>query len=206
MNTIDMTALFLIMIALAAIPSSSVALVIVRSATLDVRNGIATALGIVAGDLVFATMALMGLTALSQAMGALFAAIRYIAAGYLIWFGVGLIRSSTRYRPQGMAGSRGGIAASFLSGLTLTLGDIKAVLFYASLFPAFVDIPALSAADMGMILGVTILAVGGVKIIYAFAAKSIFARASKKFACERQIKIAAGGTMVGAGGYLILKP
>lgn len=206
MNAVDMATLFLIMIALAAIPSSSVALVVIRSATLDVRNGIATAFGIVAGDLVFIGMALMGLTALSEVMGAFFAFIRYIAAGYLIWFGIGLIRSTTRFRPREMAVSRGGMVASFLSGLTLTLGDIKAILFYASLFPAFVDIPALGPADIAVILGITFLAVGGVKTLYAVAAKSITASASKEFDYEGQIKTITGGLMMGTGGYLIFKP
>lgn len=205
MSTADLTPLFLIMVALAAIPSSSVALVVVRSATLDVRNGIATAFGIVAGDLVFVVMAIMGLTALSEIMGAFFTLIRYSAAGYLIWFGIGLVRSTTRHQPREMIVSSGGLVTSFVSGLTLTLGDVKAILFYASLFPAFVDLPALSAADIAVILGITLLAVGGVKTLYAFAAKSI-ARASKGFAYERHIKTATGGLMMGTGGYLILKP
>ncbi|WP_369334585.1 LysE family transporter, partial [Pectobacterium brasiliense] len=55
--------LFLAMIALAAMPSSSVALVVIRSATLGVRHGVATALGIVVGDLLFVVLAIAGLVA-----------------------------------------------------------------------------------------------------------------------------------------------
>jgi len=73
MTAYDLLGLFLVMSALAAIPSASVALVVVRSATVNVRNGIATAVGVVAGDLIFIAMAMMGLVALSEIMGAFFA-------------------------------------------------------------------------------------------------------------------------------------
>lgn len=49
MTAYDLLGFFLVMSALAAIPSASVALVVVRSATVNVRNGIATAVGVVVG-------------------------------------------------------------------------------------------------------------------------------------------------------------
>jgi hypothetical protein len=48
------------MVVLAAIPSSSVALVVLRSASLGVRSGVATAFGIAAGDLIFVALAISG--------------------------------------------------------------------------------------------------------------------------------------------------
>jgi len=204
MTPYEAMTLLLIMIALAAIPSSSVALVVIRSATLDVRNGIAAAFGIVAGDLVFVVMAILGLTALSEVMGAFFAIIRYIAAGYLLWFGFGLIRGATKPKALEATIPKGGMSASFVSGLALTLGDVKAILFYASLFPTFVDVSALGTPDIVLILVVTTLAVGSVKIVYALAAKTIVT-ASRGFAYERQVRMTAGGLMMGAGGYLIVK-
>jgi len=48
---------------LAALPSASVALVITRSATLGVANGIAVSAGIVLGDLIFILLAIFGLSA-----------------------------------------------------------------------------------------------------------------------------------------------
>jgi len=46
---------------LAAMPSTSVALVVTRSATLGVGNGFSVAAGIVLGDLVFVMLAILGL-------------------------------------------------------------------------------------------------------------------------------------------------
>lgn len=50
MSIVESITLFGIMMALAAVPSTSVALVITRSATLGIRNGLAVAMGIVLGD------------------------------------------------------------------------------------------------------------------------------------------------------------
>ncbi|TQV70605.1 LysE family translocator [Exilibacterium tricleocarpae] len=192
------------MIGLAAIPSSSVALVVVRSATRNVPNGIAAALGIVTGDLIFVLMAILGLSALSEATGAFFAIIRYIAAGYLIWFGIGLVRSLSLPGPRKTETAKGGLVASFVSGLALTLGDIKAILFYASLFPTFVDMALLETSDIVTITAITLFAVGGIKIAYAFAAKAVVS-SSRGFVYGRFVRAGTGGLMIGAGTYFVVK-
>lgn len=204
MTSYDVLALFLIMVGLAAIPSSSVALVVIRSATRGTSNGIAAACGIVIGDLVFVLMAVLGLSTLAETLGSLFAIIRYMAACYLIWFGINLIQKPKTLGREEIDARKGGIIASFTSGMALTLGDIKAILFYASLFPAFVDIPTLDRFDIAMIMGITIVAVGSVKIAYAVAA-NVLVSVSNGFTYERPIKITTGGLMIGAGGYLITK-
>ncbi len=204
MSSYDAIALFAIMMALAAMPSSSVALVIARTTMLNVKNGFAASIGIVAGDLIFVFIAILGLTALSEQLGAFFVIVRYIAATYLIWFGVTIIRSRCTKRSTDKIITNGGLVTSFLSGLFLTLGDIKAILFYASLFPAFTDISALGQADITLITAITVIAVGGVKMGYAVTAHKIIA-ASKEFAFDKEAKITAGSLMIGVGGYMIIK-
>ena len=209
MTLLGSITLFLLMAAMAALPSSSVALTVARSAMFGVPHGIAVALGIVVGDLIFIAMAILGMTALAETMGALFVVIKYAAAAYLIWFGLTLVQSQFgRNSPQTTLESgeqpKGNILASFGSGLLLTLGDVKAILFYASLLPTFVDLAALSASQIFTIALITIVSVGGVKIVYAIIANTIADRTSG-FIYERQAKIVAGGLLMTAGGYLALK-
>jgi len=202
--------LFLVLAAMAALPSSSVALVVARSAMAGVRHGLAAAAGIVAGDLVFIALAVLGMAALAAELGALFALIRYAAAAYLVWFGVSLIRS--QLQPAAGDGdaapkpetARGGLFGSFIAGLLLTMGDVKAILFYASLLPTFLDLAALSGADIALLSAIAVVAVGGVKLVYAFAAGKLAARAGG-FAYLRQAKMLAGGLFVALGGVLALK-
>lgn len=204
MTAIAALSLFLAMIALAAMPSSSVALVVVRSATLGVRHGVATALGIVVGDLLFVVLAIAGLVAAVEVMGGVFAVLRYVAAASLIWIGVGLIRH--RDQPPKPRGNHetGGIWASFAAGMILTLGDVKAVFFYAALFPVFVDVSALTAFDASLIAAITVVAVGGVKVAYAVAARAVVS-ASKDLPFKRPVRVTTGALMIGAGGYLLAK-
>lgn len=51
MSIIEIITLFGMMIALAALPSASVALVVTRSATFGVASGVAVTAGIILGDL-----------------------------------------------------------------------------------------------------------------------------------------------------------
>lgn len=204
MTAIAALSLFLAMIALAAMPSSSVALVVVRSATLGVHHGVATALGIVMGDLLFVVLAIAGLVAAVEVMGSVFTVLRYVAAAYLIWVGVGLIRHRDQpHKPRGAHEARG-IWASFAAGMILTLGDVKAVFFYAALFPVFVDVPALTAFDASLIAAITVVAVGGVKVTYAVAARAVVS-ASKDLPFKQPVRVTTGSLMIGAGGYLLAK-
>lgn len=204
MSLVEIIALFVVMTVLALIPSTSVALVVARSSTAGLLNGSAVAAGIVAGDLIFVGLAVLGMAALADVLGGVFLILKYVAGAYLIWFGLRLLRSNPSL-PQPTAGvSASTLSASFLSGLFLTLGDVKAILFYASLFPVFVDLATIRSSDIAIIVVLTVVTVGGVKLGYAyFATKvAVFARA---FKAERAINTTAGGLMVGAGAYLMVK-
>jgi len=193
---------FLVMLALAAMPSASVALVVTRSATHGFRNGAGVALGIVLADLLLAGLAVLGMSLLAETMGGFFAVFKYIGGAYLIWVGVGLLRA----KPKLMLGKPGPASywVSLASGFLLTLGDLKAILFYASLFPLFVDLQAVTIVDLLAIAAVTVVTVGGVKVAYAGLAERIMARL-KSVRVQRRSRQATGGVLVGAGIYFLAK-
>lgn len=196
--------LFMAMVALALLPSASVALVITRSTTAGLHNGIAVGMGIVLGDLLFVCLAVLGMAALAEALGGLFVYVRFVAATYLIWFGIALIKRAPMLPSNAKDKVSGNLLVSFLSGLLLTLGDIKAVIFYASFLPAFVDLTSLDASDIAVIAGITVVAVGGVKLGYAIAASRL-ARVLISHESQRRTEVAAGSLMIGTGAYLLVK-
>lgn len=205
MGIFEAASLCFVMLTLALIPSSSVALVVTRSVTHGIPNGIAVSLGIVLGDLIFILLAILGLSMIAETMGWLFLAIKYIGATYLIWLGYTLLTSKSKIAITVKNSSqKGSLVFSFLAGLLFTLGDIKAIFFYVSLFPAFVNLEALLLTDVLMIVFVTIVTVGGAKIFYAISANKV-ASMLKGYNLESKAKKMAGGFMVGAGGYLIVK-
>jgi len=205
MSIIETITLFGIMVVLAAIPSASVALVVTRSATLGVGNGIAVAAGIVLGDLVFIILAILGLSVVAETMGSLFMIIKYLGGVYLLWLGFTLITAKSKTTiTVGKNRQKSNLVASFLAGFFLTLGDIKAIVFYVSLFPMFIDLSALHVVDILVITFVTVVGVGGVKILYAISATKIVSLA-RDLKFENVARKTAGGFMVGAGSYIIVK-
>lgn len=196
-------ALFSAMVVLASIPSVSVLAVSTRAATSGFIHGVFTTIGIVLGDLIFIVIAIWGLSFLADAMGSLFVLVKYLGAAYLILLGVMLIRSKSNNveTPEVVNSS---LMSSFLTGLLITLGDQKATLFYLGFFPAFLDISQISYFDTIIIMAITIVAVGGVKLGYAFMADKARLLISSKI--RKGMNIAAGCVMIAVGVFLVTKP
>jgi len=205
MSIIEILTLFGIMVALAALPSASVALVITRSATLGVANGVAATAGIILGDLIFILLAVFGLSIVAETMGSLFMVIKYLGATYLLWLGYTLITSkSTTAITIDKTVKNQNLITSFIAGFILTLGDVKAIVFYASLLPLFINLSTLQTSDVLILISVMVVSLGSVKILYAFSAVKVVAFAKdKKFG--NAAKKTVGGFLLGAGGYLIVK-
>lgn len=204
MSMHEAATLFMMMAILAVVPSTSVALVVTRSSTAGLAHGAAVAAGIVLGDLIFVLLAVLGMTALAELLGSLFLALRYLAGAYLIWFGITLLRSGAALKSAPSQSPATSLSTSLLSGLLITLGDVKAIFFYASLLPVFVDLSSIQAADIAMIATLTLVAVGGVKLGYALAARKVVILI-KSPRLKRSTRLAAGGLMTGAGSYLLIK-
>jgi len=204
MSLVEILGLFAAMTALAIVPSTSVALIIARSSSCGFWNGSAVAAGIVCGDLVFVFLAVLGMAALSEIVGGFFLILRYLAGAYLIWFGINFIRSRDSLQLEKSGRSVASLSSSFFSGLLLTLGDVKAIFFYASLFPVFIDPATIGSLDIAIIAVITIIAVGGVKLGYAYFARVVVLFIINGQA-ERAAKVTVGGFMVAAGSYLLVK-
>ncbi len=204
MNFLDSISLFVILAALASLPSASVALVVSRSALLGFQNGIAVSVGIVLGDLVLMTLAMVGLSAAVVALGDLFRVLRIFAGGYLIWLACSILlnKTASSITPKTGAGRRS-LAASFVAGFSLTLSDIKAILFYLSLLPAFLDLTRLGRSDIALVFSMTIISVGSVKIIYAYFAEKLI-NYSGTMGLNGWVKNVVGAMMMGIGLYLLI--
>lgn len=190
------------LLVLASIPSVSVLAVVGRSVAFGVGQGVLTAAGIVAGDLILMMIAILGLAVVAESLGGWFVAIQFAGAAYLIWSGARLW--SARGRRAGAAVlARASAWASFASGLAITLADQKAILFYLAFFPAFVDLRTLTTADVTVIVTVTVVTVGGAKCVYAMIAGRIGSAVSER--AGRVLNRIAAGVMIAAGAALALK-
>ena len=198
-----MLGLFLMMTILAAMPSASVLLVVTRSARRGFCSGAAAAAGIVAGDLVFLVVAIWGTKALADSMGALFLLVKIAASVYLMSLGVRMLLGRQQRAAVHEVDIKSTVT-SFFGGLLITLGDVKAILFYASLLPVFVEPGELGLDDAVWIGVITITAVGGVKLLYAALARRILSKLRSK-RVTRGGELAAGSCLIGAGAYMMSK-
>lgn len=195
--------LFMSLAILALLPSASVFAVVARSLSLGLIHGILTATGILMGDCIFVLLALRGLAAIADSMAVLFTIIKGVGASYLLWLGLCLWRT----KPSGAAltteRSPGSLWSSFTCGLLITLSDPKAIIFYISFFPAFVDLSHLSVSETGVLLSTVAIAVGGAKMTYAYLAHK--ARGLIESAEAHQtLNRTAALVMVGTGVVLAL--
>ncbi|MCG6891531.1 MAG: LysE family translocator [Gammaproteobacteria bacterium] len=191
------------MIVLAIVPSVSVLAVTARAAAFGFTHGLFTTLGIVFADILFILVAVYGLALLAGMMGDQFRLVQYIGAAYLIWLGISLWRADAQARAADSVGLSSW-SSSFLSGLLITLGDQKAILFYLGFFPAFIDLSTMTPLDTLIIVLIAILGVGGAKLVYAYLAD----RASALFRNSRAlhgINILAACIMITVGAALLLK-
>ena len=197
----SLISLFFAMVLLAALPSTSVLTVVARSLSAGFWHGGVTALGIVTGDIIFILFAAYGLSILATTLVSVFVVIKCVGSAYLITLGVTLWRANTTaIKINGV--DKPAWISSFLTGLLITLGDQKAILFYIGFLPAFVDLSNLTVTDTSLIIAIAIGAVGGVKLAYAYMAERA-QRLLQKPKAHMLINRAAGSAMILTGLYLV---
>lgn len=189
------------MVVLAAVPSSSVLLVVSRASSLGTRHGILAALGVVVGDILFVLLAVYGLAAVVERWSWAFALFQLLSGVYLMRLGY-LLWCSRSAEPTLRSQDARSSLSSFWAGLMLTLSDQKAVFFYLAFFPAFMDMRTLTHFDVAIIAMVTLLGVGGVKVAYAFFASSLSGRSSGR--TRAKIAGLASVLLTAVGVYLVI--
>ena len=204
MDLRPLTTLFGSMAILALIPSPSVFTVVARSLSMGLLHGILTATGIMVGDFVFILLAIAGLAAIADSLDLLFTIVKIAGAAYLVWLGIRLWLAKVDAVTISNDQLTASLGSSFMCGLLITLGDPKAIVFYISFFPAFVDVSQLSVLDTGVVLLIAAIAVGGTKMAYAYLADQ--ARVLFKSAkAKRLLNRIAAVVMIGTSIVIVLK-
>ena len=120
-------------------PGQDTALTI-RNALLGGRRAaLFTALGVSAGQALWALASAAGVAALLQASEPALVAIRVVGAAYLVWLGVQSLVAAWRGRAREGVDGRAGLGArvALRQGLVSNLGNPKMAVFFLSLLPQF---------------------------------------------------------------------
>lgn len=201
MTTGEMLTLFGAMAILAAVPGVSVMTVVARTVAAGLRQGAYTTLGIVAGDSLLILIALVGVSVLAKTLGDGLVLLRSAGGVFLIGMGVNLWRTQSSGKGGANVNKCSGFS-SFLTGLLITLGDQKALLFYLAFLPAFLDCSRAAVGDVMITLGIAAVAITGTKLGYAALTSRYGALLSAR-SHRTANKIAAGVVLI-AGVTILL--
>lgn len=134
-------------------------------------------LGMLTGDLIWFVTASLGLTALAQAYSGIFVFIKWAGIAYLVFLAWKMWTS-----PMAPAGAEAPVERTsqrhlYLSALTLTLGNPKAIAFFVALLPSIIDMERLTLAGFAEVALLIAVILPGVLMIYAgcaHAARGLF--------------------------------
>jgi len=156
-------------------PGPDTALTIRNTLLGSARGGVLTAIGVSAGQLIWALAASAGVVGVLVASAPVFEVLRYAGAAYLMWIGMQTLHSAVRpaaampITPDRGDRRRTGDFGAFRQGIINDLANPKMAAFFASLFPQFVPADSASFAAL-MLLGVVFSAMTLAWLVaYAFA-------------------------------------
>jgi len=122
-------------------PGQDTMYIIGRSLAQGYNAGVLSVMSVMTGVLVHTLLAAFGLSAVLASSAIAFSVVKYAGAAYLIWIGIGYLRSPNRGADTIKAGSSvelkpGGI---FRQGVLTNVLNPKVSLFFLSFLPQFVD-------------------------------------------------------------------
>lgn len=115
------------------------------------------ALGVAVGDAFWPLLAVLGVSWLVEEIDGLMLWMRYFAAGFFLFLGIGLIRKPNAAIATDSRLTRPGNMAGFLAGVAVILGNPKAILFYMGMLPGFFDLTQVTTSDIVAIVVISMI-------------------------------------------------
>jgi len=188
------------------VPGPSMLLALTHGIKFGARGTVAAALGNVAASLVQAVVTIAGLGAVLTASETLFMLIKWCGAAYLIWTGIGILRSTGFGSMKAEVGSSAAAPTwthRFMQSFWVAAGNPKAVLFFTALFPQFINIQGEHLPQYAAILATLALIAFGCFMIYAQCGEHI-ASWLRRQSVARWVRRVIGGTFLGLGAGMAL--
>jgi threonine/homoserine/homoserine lactone efflux protein len=175
-------------------PGQDTALTIRNTLAAGRRGGTLTALGVSAGQALWAISAAAGVTALLRASEPAFLALRLAGSAYLVYLGLHALRSAFRREYPVEPVARARRVPAFRQGVISNLGNPKMAVFFTSLLPQFgSSFPALLA--LGLVFCVmTLVWLSGYAAVVAKAGDVL-----RRSRVRRALDSLTGAVLVGLG-------
>jgi threonine/homoserine/homoserine lactone efflux protein len=188
-------------------PGPDTLYIVGRSSTQGWRAGSVAALGIGTGILVHICAAALGLSAILAASATAFTVVKILGAVYLLYVGIGLIRSAGAARAAATArDSRGApLRVVFLQGFLTNVLNPKVALFFLAFLPQFVESGASSKPLAFLFLGAIFNFNGTIwNLIVAWSTARISRRLAPGAVFKKWFNRCVGGLFIFVGLRLAL--
>jgi threonine/homoserine/homoserine lactone efflux protein len=151
-------------------------------------------------------IASVGLAALLHTSPWAFGIVRFVGVAYLLWLGLGIIRSGVADIPADQAPTlaASGVRRAVARGLVTNIANPKALLFCSLLLPQFIS-PHAPPAGQFLMLGAILVAVGfAFDNLYALAGTAIGRFLRRSVVARRVQQWVFGSLLIGFGARLAL--
>jgi threonine/homoserine/homoserine lactone efflux protein len=189
------------LIVAAASPGPGIIAIVARVIGRGSHGAMAYGAGFVIGDLVWLTVAILGLAAVAQAFAQVFVIIKYAGAAYLLYLAYRMWTAPAQAIDVAADTGGEGRGRLFLTGLAIMLGNPKVMAFYVALLPSLIDVTRVSVAGFAELAAICVAVMIVVLGIYVIAA----ARARTLFTSPRAMRLLnrTGGTMLAGAAVAV---
>jgi len=191
---------------LIAVPGPSALISMTHGLRYGRRRALATVIGGVTAAMTLMTASALGLGAILAASTTAFTVLKVVGAAYLIWLGISAWRSSAPAESiiiSGQPQEMPGVLKLFRKGYMVGISNPKDLLFFAALFPNFVDASQPHAIQFATLAVTWAITDCGLMFAYACAGRrlsGVFANPSRL----RLLNRAVGSLFVFAGSALAI--
>jgi len=187
---------------LLTIPGPTVLLVISYALGHGRATAAATVAGVALGDLTAITCSLLGLGALLAASAALFTAVKWIGAAYLVYLGIRLWRAPVGEQSR-IDVSETRPARIFAHAYVVTALNPKGIVFFVAFLPQFIDMSGPVHTQMAILVATFVTMATINAALYGLMASSARG-AIRNPAIQRVVNRVGGSLLVCAGAFTAL--
>ncbi|HBF28744.1 LysE family translocator [Rhizobium sp.] len=184
-----------------AIPGPTILLVISYAISHGRKVATATVAGVALGDFTAMTASMLGLGALLATSAAIFTALKWIGAAYLIYLGIKLWRApvaTSAEQTEGADTNNERPVRIFLHTYVVTALNPKSIIFFVAFLPQFLDTSKPLTSQM-LIMELTFIVLATCNAAtYGFMA-SIARKTIRKPSVQKVVNRTGGSLMIGAG-------
>jgi len=163
------------------------------------RAGFLAAFGIHVGCYLHVAATALGLTAVLRHVPEAYVALKLVGAGYLIWIGIGMIRSKAGGEVPAVEPKSA--RRAFIDSMIVEILNPKVALFFVAFLPQFVDPAAAFPVWLQfLVLGTFVNATfSSVDVVTVLTASAVMKRLSRSNRAARVVRVAGGSILVGLG-------